>query len=344
MKLNIQTAQASYPIYIGTVIETLSTLTKPYEKVMVITDQTVHDLHIVALKHELVSNVVTHIISPGESSKSVHDFYDIQTSLIEHQFNRHNLILAFGGGVVGDLAGFVAATYMRGIDYMQVPTTLLAHDSAVGGKVAINHELGKNLMGAFYQPKAVIYHLPFLETLSAKEWRSGFAEMLKHSFIADEALLYKLLSLQTLQVSESLLSESLNIKARLVEADVFERGVRAYLNFGHTLGHALEKAHPEYSHGEAVAIGMAFRLYVDNLMILNEYKALLQRFSYPLWISEDKLDDYVAYMSRDKKNHDGEIAFVRLIAIGQPQIETMNKDTLRLTLKQFIQFMKQEGN
>ena len=198
-QLQVKTHQGEYPIYIGDgCLNELTPFIQKATQVIVITDETVYELHYQTLADVLSKEALVYVIKPGEASKSFEVYHAIQTFLIQNQVDRKALILAFGGGVVGDLAGFVAATYMRGIDFIQVPTTLLAHDSAVGGKVAINHELGKNLIGAFYPPKAVIYELPLLATLSDKEWRSGLAEMVKHGFISDEVLLKTLMSFHTL--------------------------------------------------------------------------------------------------------------------------------------------------
>ncbi len=343
MKLTIQTSTKNYPIYIGDVITTLKDYVTSYSQLVVITDQTVYDLHFEMLKSVLPEITLTYIITPGEASKSMDEFHDIQTALIKHRIDRRSLVLAFGGGVVGDLAGFVAATYMRGIDFIQVPTTLLAHDSAIGGKVAINHELGKNLIGAFYQPVAVVYHTPFLETLTLKEWRSGFGEMIKHGFIADEVLLNQLLAVQKLPFNvDKLLIESLNVKKEIVAQDEFETGSRAYLNFGHTLGHALEKAHPSYAHGEAVAMGIAFMLFVSQSPYLEAYVKTLQQLEFPMIIETEKIPHYINYLSHDKKNISYDIRFVTLEQIQNPSLQSMSEAKVSEDLIEFIAFLRKK--
>ncbi len=352
-QVQVKTQQSSYPIYIGTdCLKELVPFVKNSTQVVVMTDETVYELHYATLKPYLPEDSLLYVIKPGENSKSFSVYHEIQTFLIEHQVDRKALLLAFGGGVVGDLAGFVAATYMRGIDFIQLPTTLLAHDSAVGGKVAINHELGKNLIGAFYPPKAVIYELPFLSTLSDKEWRSGLAEMVKHGFISDGSLLLTLMAFESLDFMQkesfaALLMQSLMVKKTVVESDEFEKGNRAFLNFGHTFGHAVELNEKSLSHGESVAIGMLFALYLSEKTFevdfkLDAYLAYLKRLNFPLLLQVDDLDVYMNYMLHDKKNEKRHIRFVLLKQIGMPVLVTFSGEELKPILKQFLSEMKEE--
>ncbi|MCU7191659.1 3-dehydroquinate synthase [Turicibacter sanguinis] len=348
-KLMIQTKHSTYPIYVGDCLASLNPFIQKASQVVVITDQTVYDLHYAQLKEYLPSESPVFVIKPGESSKSISNYYEIQTFLIEHQVDRRGLVLAFGGGVVGDLAGFVSATYMRGIDFIQIPTTLLAHDSAIGGKVAINHELGKNLIGAFYPPLAVIYHLDFLKTLSDKEWRSGFAEMLKHGFIANDDLLTKLMSYPSLEPLKHpsfspILIDSLKVKQVIVEADEFEKGQRAFLNFGHTFGHAVELVYLSLSHGEAVAIGMAFALFVSQEKLflqvdLMKYLNTLVKLNYPILLEEEKIETYLNYMDHDKKNDRQLIRFVLLDDKQSPCLVSLTREETKRYVKQFLKWM-----
>lgn len=353
-QLHVKTSSTEYPIYVGEdCLKELLPFIQRATQTIVVTDQTVYELHYQTLAHVLPENTLTYIITPGEGSKSFECYHQIQTFLIENQVDRHACLLAFGGGVVGDLAGFVAATYMRGIDFIQIPTTLLAHDSAIGGKVAINHELGKNLIGAFYPPKAVIYDLRFLKTLSEKEWRSGLAEMVKHGFIANPSLLEQLLQVQALDslLDKSfahLLIESLKVKMEIVQMDEFEQGCRAYLNFGHTFGHAIELDEKELSHGEAVAIGMVFSLYLSERtfninLSLNHYLAYLKRLQFPLPMKPDHLSRYLAYMTHDKKNHQKKVRFVLLNQLAKPELVSFTTSELEPLLRQFLIEMKQKG-
>lgn len=348
-ELMIQTTHSTYPIYVGDCLAYLNPFIEKASQVVVITDQTVYDLHYAQLKKYLPFDTPVFVIKPGEYSKSMSNYYEIQTFMIKHQMDRRGLVLAFGGGVVGDLAGFVSATYMRGIDFIQIPTTLLAHDSAIGGKVAINHELGKNLIGAFYPPRAVIYHLDFLKTLSDKEWRSGLAEMIKHGFIANESLLTKLMSYTSLEPLKqpdfsSTLIESLKVKQTIVEADEFEKGQRAFLNFGHTFGHAVELVHPSLSHGEAVAIGMAFALFVSQEKQLLEvdlmkYLNRLVTLKYPLLLDQDQIETYLAYMDHDKKNDRQSIRFVLLEDKQSPHLVSLTREETKEYVMQFLNWI-----
>ena len=352
-QLQVKTHQGEYPIYIGDgCLNELTPFIQKATQVVVITDETVYELHYQTLAHVLSKEALVYVIKPGEASKSFEVYHAIQTFLIQNQVDRKALILAFGGGVVGDLAGFVAATYMRGIDFIQVPTTLLAHDSAVGGKVAINHELGKNLIGAFYPPKAVIYELPLLATLSDKEWRSGLAEMVKHGFISDEVLLKTLMSFHTLdplqeEIFAALLMQSLMVKKNVVEMDEFEKGSRAFLNFGHTFGHAIELDEKSLSHGEAVAIGIIFALYSSKKtfkidLAIDDYISYLKQLNFPLFLKADRATQYMNYMLHDKKNEQHQIRFVLLKEVGNPVLVTFSEEELKPMLQQFLNEMTKE--
>lgn len=346
-QLQVKTSSSEYPIYIGEdCLSVLAPFLQQATQTIVVTDQTVYDLHYQKLSHVLPENTITYIITPGESSKSFDCYHQIQTFLIENQVDRQACLLAFGGGVVGDLVGFVAATYMRGIDFIQIPTTLLAHDSAIGGKVAINHELGKNLIGAFYPPKAVVYDLRFLRTLSEKEWRCGLAEMVKHGFIANPSLLRQLLQIQSLdalldETFAQLLIQSLMVKMEIVQMDEFEQGCRAYLNFGHTFGHAIELDEKELSHGEAVAIGILFSLYLSEHIFgidlaIGQYLTYLKRLHFPLPFNVDHAKRYLGYMMHDKKNQRKQVRFVLLNQLAKPELVSFSIAELETLLKQFL--------
>src|SRR5699024_1164638 len=189
-QLQVKTSTNDYPIIIeeGIRFRLFEYLKKEYSSIFIVTDDIVAPLYLEDIVNNIKltqKNVHYHIIPSGEISKGIDMYYTLQTKMLEANLDRHSLIIALGGGVVGDLAGFVAATYMRGIDYVQMPTTILAHDSSVGGKVAINHELGKNMIGSFYPPVAVLYDVETIKTLPEHEVRSGFAELVKEAFIAD---------------------------------------------------------------------------------------------------------------------------------------------------------------
>ncbi|WP_096200934.1 3-dehydroquinate synthase [Bacillus sp. FJAT-45350] len=320
--------------------------------ILIITDSTVAELYLEEVKSGLTnySDVVDFIIPSGEASKSFQNYYDIMTYSLEKGLDRHSLVIALGGGVVGDLAGFVASTYMRGIPFVQVPTTLLAHDSSVGGKVAINHPLGKNMIGAFHQPEAVIYDIETLQSMPEHEWRSGFAEVLKHGFIWDKEL-YQWLqdNIENFSVikgekAEQLLKKSISVKAEVVAEDEKETGIRAYLNFGHTLAHAIETelGYGKITHGEAVAIGMIFalklseRVFQTNLNIqeIEEwFKTYLFRVTIPEGLTAGQL---LETMKKDKKVHNGVIRMVLLKQIGVVEIKAVSEEDLLALLKEEV--------
>ena len=228
---------------------------------------------------------------------------------------------------------------MRGIDYIQIPTTILAHDSSVGGKVAINHSMGKNLIGSFYQPQAVIYDVETLQSLSEQEVRSGYAELIKEAMISDELTFHSflkadlaVLSLQSLQTH---LRTGIQIKAEVVEKDEKEAGIRKYLNLGHTLGHALEAelGYGSLTHGEAVAIGLLFAVHVseqffDNELPFRQLKQWMEQNQYPLHIKAIEHPALLAKMKKDKKNKQKQIQMVLLEKIGKPVIRTIGDQAM----------------
>jgi len=256
------------------------------------------------------------ILKQGEKAKSVQNFQKILNFLADNNFDRTDLILAVGGGVVGDISGYVASSYLRGIQFIQIPTTLLAQvDSSVGGKTAINISAGKNLVGAFYNPKGVIIDTAVLNTLPKREFKAGLAEVIKYALIQNKSLFslletysQKILTMDH-QIIEEIIFASIQTKAKIVTKDEKENGIRAILNFGHTFGHAIE-AHSKYKkilHGEAVAKGMkvASRIsYLENLISEKEYEeviTLLQMFEFDLSINQYKYEELKPYIYRDKK-------------------------------------------
>ncbi|MEQ6388872.1 3-dehydroquinate synthase [Bacillaceae bacterium S4-13-58] len=348
-EIKIQTKEKTYPVYIGHDIrfEIHKLFKKKYTKIFIVTDQKVANLYLEDILHSTEGKVYSFIIPEGEESKSLEQFLQTQTKVIEAGLDRESVILALGGGVVGDLAGFVAATYMRGIDYIQVPTTILAHDSSVGGKVAINHPLGKNLIGNFYHPEMVIYDVSTLSTLSEKEIRSGYAEIIKHGLIADQDFYNEVTqSLSTLTPSPSSLVSSLKrgiqIKARIVEEDVFEKGVRSFLNLGHTLGHAIEAemGYGKITHGEAVAIGIDFALKLsarifNTSLPMDSYKDWMQKLNYPTISKNLQSDSLLQKMKMDKKTIGGEIRMVLLKNIGNPVLLPVDENLVKEELINF---------
>ncbi|MCY8909368.1 3-dehydroquinate synthase [Bacillus atrophaeus] len=346
--LHVETASSSYPVFIGEGIrkqasELLSSLNRPLTSILLITDEEVDRLYGEEMFRILEEKwpVKKVAVPSGEQAKSLEVYTRLQTEAISFHMDRSSCIIAFGGGVVGDLAGFVAATFMRGIDFIQMPTTLLAHDSAVGGKVAVNHPMGKNLIGAFYQPKAVLYDTELLHTLPQKELRSGMAEVIKHAFIYDQAFLEKLLSIQALddinseQLNE-MIYKGISIKSSVVNQDEKEEGIRAFLNFGHTLGHAVEAeyGYGQITHGDAVALGMQFALYVSEQaegcqMDRELLKEWFKKLGYPHRIKQEvSTSVLVNRMMNDKKTRGGIIQFIVLKQIGQVADHAFSKDEL----------------
>lgn len=342
-ELSIKTSTHSYFVYIGENLrfKLQDLIQLEYSSILVITDDQVSSLYLddvlTALKGQ---RVFQSVIKSGEASKDIRHFYHLQTEAMNYHLDRKSLIIALGGGVVGDLAGFVASTYMRGIDFIQIPTTILAHDSSVGGKVAINHELGKNMIGSFYPPKAVIYDVNTLSSLPEHEIRSGYAELVKEAFIANETFLQELLTTDIYRVSNKQLKEHLfngiKIKAEIVEQDEKESNVRKFLNFGHTLAHALETklGYGKMTHGEAVAIGMLFALKLSEQKYNKPlpYKAFynwLKKNSYPLSLYGVKISELLEVMKLDKKAENQTIQMVLLNNVADPEtIELSDQEVL----------------
>ena len=235
-----------------------------FDDLFVITDQNVFDLYNEKLIQALIGYKLSFVIlPPGEKSKSLDTYHQAIQTLIEKGIKRNHLILAFGGGVIGDLAGFIASTLYRGISYIQIPTTLLAQvDSSIGGKVGIDLKEGKNLIGSFYDPKFVFIDPSFLKTLSKREYNNGLAEMIKAGLIGDKKLYSYLLEHDKVTVTE--ITEAIQVKRNVVLIDPYDKKERMYLNFGHTFGHAIEKKHKyeTYLHGEAISYGMLIALQI----------------------------------------------------------------------------------
>lgn len=345
MKIQVNAATASYEVMLGKNIlkdafVAYDELLKKADKIIVLTDENVWAKHQTYFEASLRYDLHVLVLPSGEACKTMKEFEHAQTFMLEKECTRKSLVIALGGGAIGDLAGFVAATYMRGVPFIQVPTTILAHDSAVGGKTAINHPLGKNMIGAFYQPKAVIYDTQFLTTLPEVEVRSGMAEVVKHAMLSDETWYEELLSLISYQVDEELLTsylaKGISVKAKIVEQDETEQSVRKYLNLGHTYGHAVEAAagYGKLTHGECVMIGLLYMMLLSEEVggIQSDQTNALIRFAaktnYPL----DELENYPfeilkPFMLKDKKADYGELQFVLLKKIGEPYVQKVDVQT-----------------
>jgi len=338
-----------YPVYIGSgLLPQLGSLYRRHGlggRALLVSDETVLELYADTVLDSLKANDVEPIpvgIPAGEASKSLHMADQLYERLIRHRFERNAVIVALGGGVVGDLAGFVAATYLRGVSLIQLPTTLLAQvDSAIGGKTGVNHSLGKNLIGAFYAPSLVVADLGTLASLPQREWRSGLAEVIKYGLIADRALFEQTEALvgkldARAPELESLVSRCVSIKAEVVGEDEREAGRRKVLNFGHTLGHALESIteYKHFRHGEAVLWGMLGEAFLSQRfgalpeMEFVRIRRLLSRLEKPALPDLDE-QTLLAHVQRDKKNQDGRVHMVWLRHIGKCQVQPIDAKQLR---------------
>lgn len=336
--LNVDLGERSYPIHIGAGLLARAELIAerlPKKKVAIITNVTVAPLYLAPLKRALEARgveVVPITLPDGEQHKNWETLNRIFDVLLEHRCERGTTLIALGGGVVGDLAGFAAAAFLRGVPFIQVPTTLLAQvDSAVGGKTAINHPLGKNMIGAFYQPRAVIADIDTLSTLPPRELAAGLAEVIKYGLIRDPALfewLEKNVARLVRREAEPLahaIERSCAIKAEIVAQDEREDGVRALLNLGHTFGHAIEAGtgYGTWLHGEAVGAGMALaarlsqRLGLIGQEEVRRVDAILKAAGLPARAPDLGLARYLELMGHDKKVEGGRIRFVLLKRIGE---------------------------
>lgn len=288
------------------------------KNIHIITDENVSEIYSLPKK----DTIFTYIIPPGEEGKSFDIYRRISLEMLENGISRNDIIITFGGGAVGDLGGFIASTILRGVDYIQIPTTLLAMtDSSVGGKTAINTPLGKNLIGTFYQPKAVYINTDFLKTLPEKVFRDGMGEVVKYSLISD---------LNLADTLENIIYGSVKIKADIVSEDEKDRGIRKILNFGHTVGHAIEQyfSYERYTHGEAVAIGMVASAVISDRLnishnLVSVVKHRLKKYSLPCELPETDKNILTEYISKDKKSHGELIDFILLEDIGKPIVRKM---------------------
>ena len=340
--VKVELGDNSYDIYIGSKLseelKKFVSSAKFSQKAMLVTDTNVEkifsgEIRLALENAGLEVKVVT--IPAGETSKSLAEAEKIYTEAIEFGLDRKSAIFALGGGVVGDLTGFIAATYLRGVPFVQIPTSLLAQvDSSVGGKVAVNHKLGKNLIGAFYQPKAVFIDLDMLKTLLSREIASGLGEIVKYGVISDSELFkyiednsYKILALEH-EVMEHIIARSCEIKADVVSKDEKEGGLRRILNFGHTMAHAIEEAtgYSRYTHGEAVAIGMIGAAYISYKLgrideaTLNRLQNLIDKLGMLSRSKDCDVDIMFEAIFRDKKTINGKINWVLMDNIGKVSI------------------------
>jgi len=334
--LTVNLGDRSYPIYIGVKLLQDPALIQKHiqtKAVCIVSNTTVSKLYLSELKKSLNGyRVIEVILEDGEQFKNADSLNQIYTTLLDNKFNRDSTIIALGGGVVGDIAGFSAASFMRGIPFIQIPTTLLSQvDSSVGGKTGINHPLGKNMIGAFYQPQAVIIDMHVLKTLDKREISAGLAEVIKYGLIWDkdffdhlESHIEDLKNLNVMQLQQAIY-RSCEIKAEVVSQDERESGLRAILNLGHTFGHAIENClgYGKWLHGEAVGCGMvmAAQMSLAHGWIydtdFDRIRKLIQAAGLPIEKPQIPLHDFLEAMSLDKKNKNQDIYLVLQQGIGK---------------------------
>lgn len=344
-QLSVDAINGNYSILIGNemkdaIVSYIPNIEK-YSEFVIITDENVYEIYGEMIDQQFYQTeklVETIVIPAGDESKSLEVYDQVVETMLERYISRKALLIAFGGGMIGDFGGFVAATYMRGIDFVQIPTTLLAHDSSVGGKVALNHPLAKNVIGAFYQPTAVLYAPFFLQTLPDIEWISGFGEVVKHSEIDSQFQLEMPKTLADIKIVENYLKDAINVKRKIVERDPFEQGERIFLNYGHTFGHALEQ-HVNYQlpHGICILYGLIFVGLLEKRDITH-YQYILQLVKVPkIHLTMDDLAVLMSYMKRDKKQQAGTFSFLikreatfKMEEVSQLEIETIYKQFLEM--------------
>ncbi len=344
-RITVDLAERSYPISIGAGLfndpASLSSHIRENQQVVIVSNETVAPLYgqiIIDKVKQVGAKPALLALPDGEQYKSLDIFNRVMTFLLEGNYGRDVLLIALGGGVIGDLVGFVAACYQRGVDFIQIPTTLLSQvDSSVGGKTAVNHPLGKNMIGAFYQPKSVVIDTDCLASLPAREFAAGMAEVIKYGIIYDrdffvwlEEHLDALYALDEQALSYAI-ARCCQIKADVVAIDEKESGIRALLNLGHTFGHAIEAelGYGVWLHGEAVSSGtvMAAKTAQLNGLIttadVERIENLLTRAKLPTHTPESmSFDDFIKHMMRDKKVLAGELRLVLPTSIGTAQVRS----------------------
>ena len=339
--ISTKSGHYSYPIYVGSNILSKHHLILPHlaqKKVAIVTNTTVAPLYLDRLIDTLETNEVNSIpiiLPDGEEYKNWQTLNQIFDALLTNQCERNTTIIALGGGVIGDLTGFAAATYMRGVPFIQIPTTLLAQvDSSIGGKTGINHDLGKNMIGAFYQPRMVLADSTTLDTLPRREFISGIAEIIKYGLIRDhvffewlEKNMTRLLAREHKVLNEAI-ERSCKNKVEVVAADEREHGIRAILNLGHTFGHAIENAmgYGTWLHGEAVAAGtvlaakLSERMHLIGNTEVERIRKIFLQAELPTIVPGLDTEKYLNLMGRDKKVERGNIRFVLLKSIGDATV------------------------
>lgn len=328
----------NYTVHVGHEIfnEVMERYTSEYNHVFYIVDETVYANFKDGQLHGIEDPI---LIDSGESSKSFDSFINLTERLLEKGIKRSSLIVVIGGGAAGDAGGFASAVTLRGVDFIQVPTTILAHDSAIGGKTAINSVHGKNLIGAFHRPVGVVYDLQFLNTLPKSEILSGYGEVFKHALLNSEDAVHKLMRQTSEGLSIEAIEESIidgiKTKMKYVSQDEFESGSRKFLNLGHTLGHAIEYRY-KIPHGHAIILGLYAMMYISNetaesnIFDLQKFHEYFSVLGYPVGLlSEMDIDEMIGLMRHDKKNTRNEaIGFVLVNESFSPYFTELNINAL----------------
>lgn len=359
VKVGLKGREYSIHIGSGCLDQTGELLTKLglSSKALVVTDENVNGRYADKVMRSLEGagfQPICAVLPPGENTKTLDSAGKLFTIAIRGGLDRRSPIIALGGGVIGDLTGFVAASYLRGVPFVQIPTTLLAQvDSSVGGKVAVNHPLGKNLIGAFYHPKAVVVDTCTLETLPEREMRAGLAEVVKYGVITDAAFFgfladnYHAILVKHPDILKLIIRRSCEIKAGIVERDECESSLRMILNFGHTIGHAIEAStsYSRYIHGEAVSVGMygaavlSARLGLCNNDEAGAIRDLLTRFGLPVIANGCTPESLHEFLVRDKKSVGGRINWVLTHGIGKAAICNQVPDDV---IRQVLEYITQQ--
>lgn len=355
-ELRVELNDKSYPIYIGSgLLQQKILLTKHIKskQVLIVTNTTVSSLYLDKVVKQLDGFQLEVIELPdGEQYKNLEYITKVFDKLLENKFSRNATLIALGGGVIGDMGGFAAACYQRGIPFIQIPTTVLAQvDSSVGGKTGVNHSLGKNMIGAFYQPQCVVADMDVLDTLDDRQLIAGIAEVIKYGLIRDLGFfewLEKNISLLLARDKQALayvIERSCQNKAEIVAEDEFESGIRAILNLGHTFGHAIETGmgYGKYLHGEAVAIGIGYAADLSKRMgwitsaDVKRVITLLKSAKLPVQPPKDMdVSQFIELMAVDKKNVDGKIRLILLESIGKATLPVnVEQSLLEQTLKNY---------
>ncbi len=333
MKLRLNLGKRSYDVIIKAgALENVGKLINLNRKVLIVTDSGVPKQYALTVKAQCNEGHIC-TVPEGEDSKSIAVYTQLLEQMIKHNFTRKDAVIAVGGGVVGDLAGFVASSYMRGVDFINCPTTTLSQiDSSIGGKVAVNLNDTKNIVGAFHQPKLVVIDIETLKTLSERQFAQGLAEALKAGLIADSEL-FELFEKSDIKAEiEQIIYKSLLIKKQIVEEDETEKGVRAALNFGHTIGHGIESACGlgTLYHGECVGLGMLYM--IEDNVLKERTKGILKKLNLPTTVPCEA-ENIFKYVCHDKKASDKGIKIVKVANLGEFRFDNVSFDDVEKLIK-----------